>query len=90
MALGTESVSIEVTTRAAGKLVAKFVTDLKLALKAGNPVTEALQIANAALQDLVPVLTAVPSMEAEFKENPEAEATTIFLTGRDIVKAVLS
>jgi len=85
-----ETVSVESVTREAGKHLAQFVTDFKTALKAGNPISEAITIASAALSDLAPVLTQIPSLVSEAMENMQAEAVTLLLTGADIVKAVKS
>lgn len=84
----TVVLDVEQNTRAAGKAVVKFVADCKAALKLGSPLPEALAVASAALSDLLPILAAVPTAIAEAKENTVAEVDTVFLFGRDLLKAV--
>lgn len=86
----TESVVVLPTTRAAGKSVAKFVTEFKAALKAGNAIAEAVTIAGAALNDLAPVLTQIPAIEAEAVGDPVDEVMTVALNGRDLYAALKS
>ena len=57
-------------------------TDASLVLKAaGNP---------AAFTDLLPVLKDVPQVPAEVTENLDAEVSTVFLFGRDLLAAIRS
>lgn len=86
----TVVLDVEQNTRVAGKAVVKFVMDCKAALKLGTPLAEALSVAQAALTDLLPILASVPAAIAETKENTVAEVDTVFLFGRDLLKAVQS
>lgn len=90
MAVVVESVSVEQVTLAAGKQLAKFVGDVKAALKAGSTVQEVLAITNAALTDLLPLIGEVPALKLEAGENLWAEVNTIALSGIAVAKALVS
>lgn len=90
MATVQEMVQVEPKTREAGRHVVHFLSEFKKALKAGNPISEAIMIAQAALVDLAPVLSSLPDLKAEMADNKSAEGLTIFLVGVDVYNALLS
>lgn len=90
MTVVQKSVDVEQATYAAGQALAKFVADVKAALKTGNSIAEVTGVASAALNDLLPVVASVPTLKLEATENLWAEADTLYLTGRDVVKALVS
>ncbi len=83
-----ESVSVEQKTRAAGKLVVDFVGRVKVALKGGMPILEAVSIAQAAIVDLVPLIAEIDVLKAEAVEDYFAEAQTALLMGKDLYNAL--
>lgn len=85
-----ELVTVNVDSRIVGKAIAKFTKDLKAALKSGNTLFEAVAVAQAALQDIVPVLGLVPAIQVDINTNLPAELTTSLLTGIDIINAIQS
>jgi hypothetical protein len=85
----TESIIVQPHTRVVGKALAKFVLDVREAVKKGG-LEAALEIAKAALNDLVPIVGDLSYVAGEASENVEAEANSVYLTGRDIYKALVS
>jgi len=85
-----QTIPVEQATYMAGVMVAKFVTDLKAALKLGVGHGEIIALVNAAVSDLTPVLTNVSSLVSDASDNQAAEVNTLALVGAAIVIALKS
>lgn len=86
----TQAVSVEPATYAAGLRIATFVGDVKAAVKSGSVVSEIIGIATAAIGDLVPLLSEIPTLKLEASDDLFAELNTLALTGVAIAKALVS
>lgn len=90
--MSTQVVSVTVNTVSyqVGMGVAKYVKDLKAALKAGNPVADAIAVASATITDIAPLISQLPEVAIEAVASPANEAATAFVVGEAIVAAVMS
>ena len=78
-----ESVNVEPSTRAAGIALAKMIGEAR---KGANP----LAVILALIPDLIPLISAIPKIPEEIKDDPQAEVVTAVLIGVDIYKALTS
>lgn len=90
MKIVQETVNVIENSRQVGNGFVKFASDFKAALKSGNTFVEAIQISQAALIDVVPILSQIPTVATDAVADPVDEITTAFLVGRDLVKAIMS
>jgi hypothetical protein len=90
MSVISQPVNVEQATLTAGIALAKFIVDVKAALKAGTNIGEVIQVSAAAFNDLLPILAAVPTLKVEASEDLWAEVDTLALTGIAIAKALVS
>ena len=70
--------------------LAKLVTDVKAALKLGGTVPEAIAIAGAVLNDIVPQIANIQVVPADWSEDHIAFEKTIALGLVEIQKAIVS
>jgi hypothetical protein len=73
-----------------GMAFAKFVADAKVAIKSGKPLSEAVALASAVLQDVVPVLSEIPQVAVDAKADPMSEAETALQIGKAVYAAIVS
>ena len=90
MSVVQQPVSVEQNSLQVGQALAQFTTDLKAALGRGLPFIEAIAVAQAVLNDIVPVLSQVKSVPSDFKDNPGAELMTAAVVGQLIYQAIVS
>jgi len=89
MATVTQSITVNQETLVAGQALAKFISDVKSSFASGSKIEEVASVAQSALVDLLPALSAMNQIVTEAKSDPTDEAMTGMYVGLLVYKAIM-